>query len=141
VNLPAAELLPHASPMLLVRSVLAHSPERTVCAVLVADSELFRAADGRVPAYVGLEYMAQCIAAHGGLLARALGTPPAPGLLVGAKQLALHREWLDADESLEVEARLLGRAGALASFGCALRAGAELVAEGTLSVYVSEDLR
>ena len=136
----AAELLSHARPMLLVRSVLSHSPDRTVCAVEVADSELFRAADGRVPAYVGLEYMAQCIAAHGGLAARALGRAPVPGLLVGAKQLALHREWLDADESLEVEAKLLGRAGALASFACELRAGHELVAEGTLSVYVSETL-
>jgi predicted hotdog family 3-hydroxylacyl-ACP dehydratase len=136
----AAELLPHARPMLLVRSVLSHSPERTVCAVEVADSELFRAADGRVPAYVGLEYMAQCIAAHGGLAARALGRAPSPGLLVGAKQLALHREWLEGDESLEVSARLVGRAGALASFGCELRAGDELVAEGTLSVYVSDAL-
>ncbi len=136
----AAELLPHARPMLLVRRVLSHSPERTVCSVLVADSELFRAADGRVPAYVGLEYMAQCIAAHGGLLARALGRAPSPGLLVGAKQLGLHREWLAADESLEVSARLLGRAGALASFACELRAGDELVAEGTLSVYVSDAL-
>jgi len=136
----AAELLPHAGPMLLVRRVLSHSPERTVCAVEVADSELFRAADGRVPAYVGLEYMAQCIAAHGGLAARALGAAPSPGLLVGAKQLALHREWLATDESLEVSARLLGRAGALASFRCELRAGEELVADGTLSVYVSDAL-
>ena len=135
-----AGLLPHARPMLLVRSVLAHSPERTVCSVLVADSELFRAADGRVPAYVALEYMAQCIAAHGGLAARALGAAPSPGLLVGAKQLALHREWLATDESLEVSARLLGRAGALASFRCELRAGEELVADGTLSVYVSDAL-
>jgi predicted hotdog family 3-hydroxylacyl-ACP dehydratase len=133
-----AGLLPHARPMLLVRSVLAHSPERTVCSVEVADSELFRAADGRVPAYVGLEYMAQCIAAHGGLAARALGAAPSPGLLVGAKQLDLHREWLAADESLEVSARLLGRAGALASFACELRAGDEVVADGTLSVYVSD---
>ena len=136
----AAELLPHARPMLLVRRVLSHSPERTACAVEVADSELFRASDGRVPAYVGLEYMAQCIAAHGGLLARALGAAPSRGLLVGAKQLALHREWLAADESLEVSARLLGRAGALASFACELRAGDELVADGTLSVYVSDAL-
>jgi predicted hotdog family 3-hydroxylacyl-ACP dehydratase len=120
--------------------VLAHDPARTVCEVAVADSELFRAADGRVPAVVGLEYMAQCIAAHGGLAARALGQAPSPGLLVGAKQLVLHRSWLAADETLEVSARLLGRAGALASFGCELRAGAELVAEGTLSVYVSDAL-
>ena len=78
----------------------------------VADSELFRAADGRVPAYVGLEYMAQCIAAHGGLVARALGRAPSPGLLVGAKQLALApRVAARPDESLEVSARLLGPRG------------------------------
>jgi predicted hotdog family 3-hydroxylacyl-ACP dehydratase len=133
-----AELLPHSGPMRLLERVLAHSPERTVCALDPSASELFRDGSGSVPAWVALEWMAQCIAAHGGLVARGEGRAPSPGMLVGAKRLALERAHFAAGESLEVEARFAGGAGALASFECALRAGSELVATGSLSVYVSD---
>ncbi|MEX2207941.1 MAG: hypothetical protein WEF50_17075 [Myxococcota bacterium] len=135
-----AELSPHAGPMRLLARVLAHAPERTVCALDPSASELFRDASGGVPAWLALEWMAQCIAAHGGLIARREGRAPAPGLLVGAKRVALERAHFAAGESLEVEARFVGGAGALASFECELRAGAERVATGSLSVYVSEAL-
>ncbi len=135
-----AELLPHSGPMLLLARVLAHAPELTVCALDPSASELFRDADGGVPAWVALEWMAQCIAAHGGLVAHRDGRAPSPGLLVGAKRVALERARFAAGEELEVEARFAGGAGALASFECALRAGVEVVATGTLSVYVSDAL-
>jgi predicted hotdog family 3-hydroxylacyl-ACP dehydratase len=133
-----AELLPHAGPMRLIARVLLHEPRRTVCALDPAASDLFRSADGRVPAWLALEWMAQCIAAHGGLLARASGAPPAPGMLVGAKRLELARAAFAPGDVLEVEACYAGGAGSLASFECALRAGVERVASGSLSVYVSE---
>jgi len=135
-----AELLPHSGPMLLLARVVSHEPERTVCALDPAASELFRDAAGGVPAWVALEWMAQCIAAHGGLVARRDGRAPSPGLLVGAKRVALERGRFAAGETLEVEARITGGAGALASFACSLRAGAEIVATGSLSVYVSDAL-
>jgi predicted hotdog family 3-hydroxylacyl-ACP dehydratase len=135
-----AELLPHSGPMLLLARVISHAPARTVCALDPAASELFRDADGGVPGWLALEWMAQCIAAHGGLVARREGRAPSPGMLVGAKRVALERARFAAGESLEVEARFTGGAGALASFECALRAGGEVVATGSLSVYVSEAL-
>jgi predicted hotdog family 3-hydroxylacyl-ACP dehydratase len=131
-------ILPHTGPMRLVSRVVSHTRERTVCAVDVSDSELFRDADGQVPACVVLEYMAQCVAAHGVLLDG--DAQPKPGLLVGVKRLALHRERLLPSESLEVSARILQRVGRLASLACEVRGEGELVAEGTLSVYVPDAL-
>ena len=84
--------------------------------------------------------LAQCVAAHGGLLARAAGRCPSPGMLVGARRIELLRREFAPGEMLEVEARYAGSAGALASFACALRAGPEIVATGLLSVYVSDAL-
>lgn len=124
--------------MRLVARVLAHAPDATVCALDPAASELFRDAEGRIPGWVALEWMAQCIAAHGGLVARAAGRAPSPGMLVGARRLELARDTFAPGDPLEVEARFAGAAGALASFDCALREGAEVVATATLSVYVSE---
>jgi predicted hotdog family 3-hydroxylacyl-ACP dehydratase len=136
---PEHELkLPHAGPMRLLSRVLSHTRERTVCAVDPAGSDLFRDASGTVPAWVALEYMAQCVAAHGVLL-DGLDVPK-PGLLVGAKRLALHVDGFAPDESLEVSAVILQRVGRLASLECEVRSAGELVAEGTLSVFIPDGL-
>ncbi len=132
-----AELLPHAEPMLLLSRVLSHEPELTVCELETDASELFRDSRGRLPGWLALEWMAQCIAAHGGLIARASGRNPSPGMLVGAKRIEFERFDFDPGETLEVEARFTGSAGALATFACALRRGRDSVASGSLSVYVS----
>jgi predicted hotdog family 3-hydroxylacyl-ACP dehydratase len=131
-------LIPHAGPMRLLSRVLAHSRERTVCEVDPQGSELFRQPDGCVPAWVAVEYMAQGVAAHGALLDG--HTTPRPGLLVGAKRITLYRESFALDESLEVSARILQRVGRLASLECELRAGGELLAEGTLSVFIPDSI-
>lgn len=135
-----AELLPHSDAMLLLSRVRSHAAGRTVCELEPGASELFRDADGRLPGWIALEWMAQCVAAHGGLIARASGRPPSPGMLVGAKRIELERSDFAPGETLEVEARYTGSAGALASFECALRAGPDVLATGSLSVYVSDTL-
>jgi predicted hotdog family 3-hydroxylacyl-ACP dehydratase len=124
--------------MLLIGPVLEHSPEVTRCRVEVARSALFRRADGRVPAWVALEWMAQCVAAHGGLVARALGEPVRPGLFLGTRGVRLGADDFGPEEVLEVCARHLRGDLGLVAFACRLeRPGeAEAIAEGNVSVYV-----
>jgi predicted hotdog family 3-hydroxylacyl-ACP dehydratase len=135
---PIESLIPQTGAMRLLSRVLEHTTERTVCAVEPADSELFRDPDGRVPAWVAVEWMAQCVAAHGALLDRL--DAPRPGFLVGAKRLTFHREAFAPDESLEVSVRVAQRLGRLATITCELRAGGELAAEGSLSVFVPDSI-
>jgi predicted hotdog family 3-hydroxylacyl-ACP dehydratase len=137
---PLERLIPHSGSMRLLSRVLSHSGGVTVCAIDPADAELFREADGRVPAWVAVEYMAQCVAAHGALLDGHAETGPRPGFLVGAKRISLHRESFAIGESLEVSARVLQRIGRLATLACELRAGGEVAAEGTLSVFVPDSI-
>jgi predicted hotdog family 3-hydroxylacyl-ACP dehydratase len=134
------ELVPHAGPMLLIGDVVEHAPERTRCRVEVAKSVLFRRADGRVPAWVGLEYMAQCVAAHGGLVARRLGERPRPGLFLGTRRVVVRADSFGWEDVLEVSARHLRGELGLVSFSCSLERSAreEPVLEGNLSVYVAE---
>jgi predicted hotdog family 3-hydroxylacyl-ACP dehydratase len=127
--------------MLLIGPVLEHRPELTRARVHVARSALFRRADGRVPAWVALEWMAQCVAAHGGLVARGLGEPVRPGLFLGTRGVRLRADDFGPEEVLEVRARhLRGGELGLVAFACSLeRPGdAEPLAEGNLSVYVVE---
>lgn len=137
---PVAELLPHAGPMRLVERVLSHADDETQCRVDPAASALFRDAAGRIPAWVGIEYMAQCAAVHGGLLARARGERPAPGLLLGSRSVSFGCDAFEPGVPLVVVARhVAGRSRTLA-FACAVEsADGEPLVEGRLHVLASPD--
>jgi len=101
---PVAEVLPHAGRMVLLSGVLAHTETATMCAAQIDRDTMFADADGGVPAWVALEYMAQCIAAHGGLRARAAGDPVVPGVLLGTRSLVLHVPRFTAGQRLRITA-------------------------------------
>lgn len=140
-----SDLIPHAGPMHLLTRVLDHDRESTICSVDPASHELFHDAAGRVPTVVGIEYMAQCIAAHAGLEASDDSAPPRIGVLLGSRRVVLHRATFPNEGRLEVHARhVRGRPGLGAmSFACEVRvrnASGETtpIVEGTLSVALAE---
>jgi predicted hotdog family 3-hydroxylacyl-ACP dehydratase len=137
-----SELLPQAGPMRLLDRVEAHDGEETRCRALPGASALFQRADGSVPAWVGIEYMAQCAAAHGGLLARAAGEAPRPGLFVGSRRLVFRCASFTADVPLLVSARhAMGRGDTL-GFDCAVLdpGGGEPLVAGRLNVRLLHEL-
>lgn len=138
---PIASLVPHSGPMCLLDAVLEHSRERTLCSVDPARSGVFAADDGRVPAWLGLEYMAQCIAAHGGLAARASGEPPGPGLMLGSRRLAFAVDWFAPGEPLLVSARHHRGETGLVAFDCDVRLApdCEPLVAGRVNVYIVDD--
>lgn len=80
------DVLLHRGPMLLLDSLISYQPERLSAAVNVsADSSFFVAPYG-VPAWIAIEYMAQAIAALGGLNALGRGEPVPLGLLIGSQK-------------------------------------------------------
>lgn len=130
------DVLPHAGEMVLLTRILGHTEDRTTCAVDIGPNSPFCDAAGSVPAWVGLEYMAQCIAAHGGLRARAAGDPVTIGFLLGGRSIALHTPEFPRGQTLEVEATHLWGTQGFFSFACTIRdalTGVTLV-EGSLSV-------
>jgi predicted hotdog family 3-hydroxylacyl-ACP dehydratase len=135
---PAIEaLVPHSGPMCLLERVIEHGPGHTVCAVDPGRSRLLAAPDGSVPVWVGIEYMAQCIAAHGGLVALERGEPRRPGVLLGARRVRFDVPRFEADRELRVLARHHRGERGLLAFECEIRdarGGAPLV-EGRLNVY------
>lgn len=135
---PVAELLPHRGRAVLLDRVLAHDARTTVCAVDPAASVAFLDADGFVPASVGLEYMAQTIAAHGGLLARERGEPVRPGFFLGSRRIDFCVARFAPGQVLEVTATHVRGATRALAFDCAIRreAGAPPMVSGVLTVYL-----
>ena len=68
-TLAVAELLPHDPPMVLIDKVLSYDENSLVAEVAIRPDSAFCGANG-VPGWVGIEYMAQAIAAHAGASGR-----------------------------------------------------------------------
>lgn len=134
---PVATLVPQSGPMCLLGRILAHDPTRTVASVDPARSALLAAPDGSVPVFVGLEYLAQCVAAHGGLAARARGGTLRPGLFLGARRVSFGVQHFARDREFVVEVRHhRGERGLVAFDGTVREArGGPPLVQGRLNVY------
>jgi predicted hotdog family 3-hydroxylacyl-ACP dehydratase len=132
---PVPELLPHTGRAILLDDVLEADARRIACRVSIHEGSAFPE-DGRVPAVVVLEYMAQAIGALAGLRARASGEAPRVGFLLGTRELTLAVDGFAVGDEIRVEAlRVFGDAS-IGSFDCTATRDGIRVAAGTLNVYL-----
>ena len=133
------EVLPHRDSMRLIDRLLDWQPESIVVEVDVPHHGPFNHADG-VPAWVGVEYMAQAIAAWAGCKARQAGREPSIGFLLGTRRYESRTSWFRAGSVLQVEAtrELLGDNG-LGMFRCRILGGGEELATANVSVFEPPD--
>lgn len=130
-------LVPHGGPMSLLGRLVAADAD-TLCAELeVNQATLF--CDGReVGAWVGVEYMAQAVAAHAGFCARLRGEPVKPGFLLGTRSYQCSRPGFVVGTVLRVHVlRVLQGDNGLGGFECRIEdeATAEVIASATITVF------
>ncbi len=103
------ELMPHANAMCLIQELVDWDEEQIVCRTrshLSPDNPL-RGLRG-LHAIHAVEYGAQVIGLHGGLLTERSRESPGSGLLVGVRQVKLYRQRLDdSEEPLTISAHRL----------------------------------
>ncbi len=127
------QLLPHGGKMMLLDHVLTYDDESMSAQVTVRGDGLF-GDDTGIPAWVGIEYMAQTVAAHGGLMCRLVGKPLNPGFLLGTRRYHCNVSRLTAGAVLTVTVKRLIQDQGLGVFDCRVDGdGVEISAK--LSVY------
>jgi predicted hotdog family 3-hydroxylacyl-ACP dehydratase len=132
---PIAELLPHAGDMILLDEVLRYGEEDVQTRLSVRPGGLFNQADGSLPAWVGIELMAQSIAAYAGCHARQAGQPVALGFLLGTRNFQCNVERFPAGVELRITAlRSLQDDNGMGVFECHLD-GPNIHAEARLNVF------
>jgi len=132
------QILPHAGAMVLLSRVLAHESGHTVCEARAGAHALVRDASGCEPAWMGLEYMAQYVAAHAGLVGWTRGEPARMGFLVSVRRVELLARRFQPGQRLVATARhLWGGAQGMVSFDCELADGesGDLLAKGRISCF------
>jgi predicted hotdog family 3-hydroxylacyl-ACP dehydratase len=135
---PVADLLPHAGDMVLLDTVVEAEAERIVCLRRVRDQGLFEDAGG-LPAWAGVELMAQAVAAWAGWQARSEGRPVRLGFLLGTRHYRCDVDAFPPGTELRVEAvRSFHDDGGMGVFACRIDA-AHGHAEAMLNVFSPPD--
>lgn len=134
-----SELLPHAGPAILIDAIVADAAD-TIDAVAHITAAHPYYVDGRgVPSWIGIELMAQAIAAHAGLTGRRERRPPRMGMLLGTRRYAATAAWFADGARLEIHAeRAFGNEGGMAACDCRIRCGGETLAEATIIIAEME---
>ncbi|MCG4452320.1 hotdog family protein [Pseudomonas sp. MMS21-TM103] len=132
---PIAELLPHAGDMILLDEVLRFAEDDVETRLTVRPGGLFNQDDGSLPAWVGIELMAQSVAAYAGCQARQIGVPVALGFLLGTRNFQCNVERFPAGSELHIQAqRSLQDDNGMGVFECHLR-GPGIHAQARLNVF------
>jgi predicted hotdog family 3-hydroxylacyl-ACP dehydratase len=139
---PIESIIPHRGTMLLIDSVVACSGESlTACATVRADA-WYADAQGAMPAWIGIEVMAQAIAAHVGLMAMRDGSPARPGVLLGTRRYQAMRPAFASGAPLYVTVNeLLRGAEGHGAYGCTIGQDGVLCAEATVKVFQPRDFQ
>ena len=131
-----AALVPHAGSMCLLDEVVSWNEAHVICRSAShkrPDHPLRR--DGFLPAIHLLEYAAQVTAVHGGLLARAGGSPAAARYLAAAREIDLHVTSLDDIQAeLHIDAERLLAMGDSALYRFRVSADGRELATGRLTI-------
>jgi len=132
-----AKLIPHGGAMCLLDQVRSWDSTTIVCmASSHRDIDHPLAHDGRLDALCGIEYAAQAMAVHGGLLATN-GKRPAAGYLASVRDVICHTERFDQlPDDLEVTATKLAADATGAVYRFILRCGAVTILEGRAAVVI-----
>jgi predicted hotdog family 3-hydroxylacyl-ACP dehydratase len=134
---PIEDFVPHRGAMLLLREVLACDGDSITVGATVPRAAWYLDEHGAMPAWIGLELMAQAIAAHAGVQGRLQGSGPRRGMLLGCRAYRAALPSFAAGAALEVDARraAVDESG-FAAFDCTLRSAGREVASATVRVFV-----
>jgi len=116
------EVIKHRKPMRLVDKLVSFD-ENSAC-VLVninEESEFYQAEKHGIPSYIGIEYMAQCIAAKAGANELASGGTLQLGFLLGTRKYKPNVAYFPCGETLQITATgLIEDSGGLSVFDCTI---------------------
>ncbi len=135
-------VVPHQGTMVLLDQIDAWDEEALQASVTIRADAPFVDEQG-LPAWVGIELMAQTIGAFGGCRARRVGLPVKIGFLVGSRRYTVSQAYFPVGSKLQVSVRELIRGeNGLSVFECELKGlgnYSHITASANINVFQPED--
>jgi len=140
MNWPISTLLPHAGNLILLDAVQ-HVDDDSLTASATVKPCPYSLPDGSLPAWVGLELMAQAVGAWAGYQARQTGHAVQLGFLLGTRRYDHYTGHFPPGTTLTVTAqRSLVDASGMGVFECRLTTPTSLLAQARLNIYQPHDV-
>jgi predicted hotdog family 3-hydroxylacyl-ACP dehydratase len=137
---PIEELIPHRGAMLWIECLVSASEESVEAEARVPADAWYVDGEGGMPAWLGIELMAQTISAHVGWNSRLAGKPLKPGVLLGCRAYRASAPVFPRAAALRISARLSYKdESGFAAYDCSIRSAGALAASATLKVYEPAD--
>ena len=129
--------------MILIDKIVGSSSETLAAIVDVKPGmEFFDASLDGIPSWIGIEYMAQSIAAYSGLKLHRSNQSIGLGMLISCRRYSVKQPVFGRGSRLLVDVReLAGTETGMAAYKCSIReqsAPDEMLATGQLGVYLSD---
>ena len=132
-----AALVPHEAPMILINRVIDVAEITIHCQVDICSGGMFfdRHING-TPGWVGLEFMAQTIAAWSGYHASLKGEPSPVGFLLGSRRYSCECDVFMNHQVLDIYAEQLMESDGMGAFMCRIECDGETIASSQLNAFV-----
>jgi len=131
-------LVPHSGKMSLLSRIVAYGDDWLHAELDVTTESMFADPQG-VPAWIGMEYMAQAVGAFAGLQERLEGGAPKLGFLLGSRKYVCSTDYFAIGQTLSLRVtREIQAENGLSVFQCVLQ-GEEVEASASLNVFQPED--
>ncbi len=131
---PVEELLPHSGHMILIDDGIDAGDGWILAGVRIGEDSLFYEAGAGVPAWVGIEYMAQTVALYSGIQAKRSGESVRVGFLLGSRKYQIMTDYFRLGSYLNIEIHEEWNDGQMAVFDCQILDGVCL-ASARLNVF------
>ncbi|WP_428773789.1 hotdog family protein [Vibrio sp.] len=137
---PIDQLLPHDDPMILIDTAVDIQQDTVHCQVTIGpNNPFFNAESDSVPSYVGIEFMAQSVAAWSGYHALMQGAEPPIGFLLGSRRYHSECTRFKRGLLLDIQAEKVIQDNGMAVFACKIFDQDNCVASCQLNVFVPNE--
>ncbi len=137
-NVPVEELLSHRGKMLLIDKVIKFDDQSLTSQLIVRNDSLFDNGT-TVPAWLGMEYMAQTIGAYQGMMDKIANRSIQVGFLLGTRRYICDVPHFTVGETLTVHVERVMEDQGLGVFKCQI-VNPDLLVEANINVYQPNSL-
>jgi len=128
------ELIPHTGDMVLLDRIVDYDDQGLTAELVVRGDGLLGGDERTVPAWVGIEYMAQTVAAYVGMKAKQANEPIRMGFLLGTRRYNSNVAAFKVGATLTIRVEKIMQDDGLGVFDCRIQGeGVEVTAN--LNVY------
>lgn len=129
-------LLPHDQPMVLIDNLVAIDETTIHCQVIISEQTMFfDQSQQSVGAWVGIEYMAQTVAAWSGYQDYIVNNPASIGFLLGTRRYQVETDAFQIGDTLDIFAEQLMQSDGMGAFSCTIKCNNKVLAQAQLNAF------